>query len=307
MPQGSNLGPLLFILYINDLSLGLQANHLFFADDLKLFRNISSVNDCILLQELVDAVGIWCTKNQLPINIDKCKVCSFTLKQKPILFEYNLNLSNLSRTTDIKDLGIYFDSKLSFSNHINHIADTAFKTLGFIIRNASNFSNISALKALYFSLVRSRLEYASIIWYPYYQINITVIERVQRRFLKFLSYKIDNFYPDRGYNHNLLLERFNCNSLYTRRILSSLAFLFKIFHNLIDSSSILSKFNIRVPRPESRMECMFYNRNARTNIQANSPIYIMSYNFNCISNLCDINACTLKELLAVALEHFGNI
>uniref|UniRef100_V5GPT7 RNA-directed DNA polymerase n=1 Tax=Anoplophora glabripennis TaxID=217634 RepID=V5GPT7_ANOGL len=206
VPQGSNLGPLLFILFINDLSLSLKSNHLFFADDLKLFLSVSNLEDCLILQEQVDLVSRWCENNQLPINIDKCKICSFTSKKEPLVFGYTLENALLARCDNVKDLGVIYDNRLSFTDHINTIINAANRSLSFIVRNSSSFNDVTALKCLFYSLVRSKLEYCSLIWYPYYQIHTNKLEKVQRRFLKFLSFRIDGYYPNRGFEHRLLLD-----------------------------------------------------------------------------------------------------
>lgn len=88
--------------------------------------------------------------------------------------------------------------------------------LGFIIRNCQNFNDTLALKTLYYSFVRSKLEYGSIIWYPHYDFQKLAIEKVQRKFCKFLYYKVNRVYPDTGYNQNLLYEEFEMPSLYLR-------------------------------------------------------------------------------------------
>lgn len=265
------------------------------------------MKDCSILQEQVNHVGRWCAENQLPINIDKCKVCTFTLKKQPLLFNYTLDDVSLVRCTNIKDLGVIFDTKLSYTDHLNAIVNAANKTLGFIVRNSTSFNNVTALKCIYFSLVRSKLEYCSLIWYPHSQIHINSLERIQRRFLKFLTFRVDNYYPNRGYDHKLLLERFKIQPLHTRRILHSLSFLFKLFHANVDSPSLLGSFNIRVPRFGSRDDCMFYCQNARTNVLVKSPIYVMANNYNHISRHCDINACNLNNLLAAATNFFDNM
>ncbi|CAH0549695.1 unnamed protein product [Brassicogethes aeneus] len=190
VPQGSNLGPLLFNIFINDLSLALSCQHLLFADDLKLFHKISSTQDSFYLQEQLDTVANWFNLNELSLNINKCKICTFTLKALPIVFDYFINNSILSRTDTIKDLGVVFDSKLSFNAHIQSISSSTLKLLGFINRNTSTFKNITALNALYCQLIRSRLEYCSIIWYPCYQSQINILENIQRRYLKLISYPV---------------------------------------------------------------------------------------------------------------------
>ena len=265
VPQGSNLGPLLFIIFINDLSQILECNILLFADDLKLYTTVKALDDCALLQLQIDIVERWCNVNKLCMNISKCKVCSYTLKSVPISYDYTYNSTLLSRCTSTKDLGILFDSKLSFVGHIQQITSSALKMLGFIIRNCGCFTNIVALKSLYFALVRSKLEYGSLIWYPYYDIYKNSLERVQRRFLKFLAFKLDGTYPERGCNHANLLSRFNLLSLEHRRITASLIFLFKLLHNLIDSPALLSQVLFHIPRLNSRQDLTFHCATPRNN------------------------------------------
>jgi hypothetical protein len=152
----------------------------------------------------------------------------------------------------ICDLGITFDTRLTFSNHINVIVSGALRSLGFIIRCTKNFSDIRSLKMLYFAFVPSRLEYGCIIWSSNCQTHIQNLEKVQRRFLKFLAHRIDGTYPERGRSQSELLERFECQDLKTRRVKASMSFLRNLIHYRIDCSNLLSKLYFLVPRLTSR-------------------------------------------------------
>lgn len=297
VPQGSNLGPLLFLLFINDLANEVKCDKLLFADDMKIFAEINSVHDCEEVLAQLKIVENWCNKNNLHLNAAKCKVVTYSRRSNPVLFDYSLNSQILERSEAIKDLGVMFDHKLTFSNHISQVTSSALKMLGFIIRNCTSFSNEIALKTLYYSYVRSKLEYCSLVWYPYYTYHKNVIENVQRRFLKFLSFKVDGFYPERGYQHSLLLNRFNLTSLDLRRVINSLKILFNIFHNKLDCSLLLGMFSLQVPRITSRQTHTFYNKMPRTNVLVKSPIYVMCNNFNKISYMCDINCSTFSEIV----------
>lgn len=248
VPQGSNLGPLLFLLFINDLSLTLQCETLMFADDVKIFTAVTNLTDCIELQNNLSIVCEWCRKNKLNLNVGKCKVVSFSRKEKPIHFDYTVGSSILDRCNEIKDLGVYFDYQLTFSKHVTQIVSSANKMLGFIMRNSKQFSNIHTLKTLFFTLVRSRLEYCALIWMPYYNCYKYLIENVQRKFMKYLWFKTYNTYPPRGFIHKVLLDNFKMYSLDDRRSVIALSFLFNLLHCKIDCSCVLSKINFHVPR-----------------------------------------------------------
>lgn len=133
---------------------------------------------------------------------------SFTRKKNPINYSYNIDGISLQRQTIVKDLGIYFDSELTFAKHILARTSEAIRMLGFIIRNCKQFNNLQALKLLYYSYVRSKLEYGSIIWSPYYQIHSNNVEQVQRKFLKFLLFKSTGQYPERGIEQDLFVIYF---------------------------------------------------------------------------------------------------
>lgn len=294
VPQGSNLGPLFFLLFINDLFNNISCNKLCFADDLKIFTNIHSIEDCIRLQNDVNSIKVWCDVNRLHLNVSKCKVVTYSRKQLNLTYEYTIDGNTLVRESTIKDLGVIFDSQMTFIQHINTKTTEAVRMLGFIIRNCLSFTNAAALKILYASYVRSKLEYAALIWNPHYYCHKYALESVQRRFLKFLYFKTTNNYPERGIDNNYLLQCFNLQSLETRRKYNSLAFLHKLLHNEIDCSDLLAALNFLVPRQQSRQNLTFHIDTARTNVFFKSPIHVMCINFNSISYLCDINQCNLN-------------
>ena len=100
--------------------------------------------------------------NNLTLNIAKCNSVSFTTKNNLIDFEYSLNNMILTKPDTFCDLGVIFDQKLSFNDHISHVNSKAYKALGFIIRNCNNFHNVETLKSLFSAFVRPIMEYASI-------------------------------------------------------------------------------------------------------------------------------------------------
>lgn len=306
VPQGSNLGPLLFLLFINDLVQIIDCEKVLFADDLKIYHAIENVEDCIFIQNQLQKIEVWCEENNLQLNIQKCKSLTFTLKKQYTEFTYQLKSTDLSRCESIKDLGIVFDSKMSFNEHIKQSTTSALKMLGFIIRNCRNFHDPTALKTLYFSYVRSKLEYGSLIWYPFYNAQEVAVENVQRKFLKFLQYKISGVYPVRGYAQHLLLNAFNIQSLHLRRVLFAVSFIYKLIHNKIDCISLVNQISFRVPRLNARVSTTFHLPVARTNTLLRSPIYTMCNSVNDVGMICDIHHNSLNELTKIVIDH-GNL
>ena len=133
-------------------------------------------DDATFLQTQLDNFVRWYELNRMSLNVSKCSVISFTRKRSLVAFDYKISQVSLKRELQIKDLGIILDSKLSFKNHVEYITAKASKILGFVFRTAKNFTNIQCLKALYYALVRSVLEYAAVVWAPFYQVHDQRIE-----------------------------------------------------------------------------------------------------------------------------------
>ena len=297
------MGTLLFLLYINDLCAILNCKMLCFADDLKIFSEIRSLEDCFLLQSKLNIINEWCKSNKLTLNVQKCKVVTYSRKKTTIIHSYAIDDMALERCVSIKDLGVIFDAKLTFADHIEYIVSSALKSYGFIIRNCRNFYNIDSLIALFNTLVRSKLEYASIIWYPIYDCYIKDIERVHRKFLKYLAFKTDGIYPEHGIEYDILCSRFDFVSLQSRRGIASMKFLYKLLHNSIDCIDIIAQLNFNVPQV-SRSNLMFRCNRARTNMLIKSPIHVMCNNYNKICRYCDVFNSSFNDILRTCKTHY---
>ena len=185
VPQGSNLGPLLFILFFNDVLLLLGTGcTLVYADDLKLFLPIATTEDCNRLQMLLDIFVDWCHRNMLIVSIPKCMVMSFTRRKDTLTHDYTVGGTVLQRVNQVNDLGVLMDPKLSFDLHRASVIAKASRQLGFISKISKDFKDPYCLKSLYCSLVRPILENTAIVWLPYQLTWIIRIERVQKRFLR---------------------------------------------------------------------------------------------------------------------------
>lgn len=216
-----------------------------------------------------------------------------------------LQLTEISRLTEIKDLGLVFDQRFSFIPHITQLTLSACRIYGFIVRNARLFENSSTIIHLFNALVRSKLEYGCLIWRPIYNCHAHHLETVQRRFLKWLSYREDGLYPPRGYDHSILLSRFNSKSLECRRGLHAIKFLHGLLGGRIDCVELLSKLDFFVPRPNARTRYFFYISTPRTNLLLQSPLRFACSVVNSLADRCDLHSQSLVHICDLYLN--GNI
>lgn len=271
VPQGSHLGPLLFILFINDIvSCFSHANILLYADDLKIFLAVSSLDDVALIQSDLNRFNDWCIKNIMILNTEKCKVISFNKTNNRINSKYTLNDFELETVSSITDLGVIFNSNLDFRDHYSHIVNKAIKQLGFIKRQTRDFRDVNAIKTLYVSLVRSILEYCSCIWYPYNSVHISKIEGVQNKFLRYIGYKMR--IPVDELNYARLRSTLNIETLLFRRNLLDMRMLYNIINYNVKCPELLRLINFNVPSRCLRARNMFRPNVARTSYGANNPI-----------------------------------
>lgn len=246
VPQGSHLGPFIFLLYINDVNLSLECFKLSYADDFKLYNVIKCDNDTALLQKQLDVFVVWCKNNKMILNASKCSSISFSRKHTITEFNYHIGEVTLNRVKSIKDLGVMVDYKLTFNDHISYIVSKASKSLGFIFRVAKHFSDIHCLKSLYCSLVRSVLEYAAIVWAPFYQNSIQRIESIQRKFLRFALRNLHWRDPLHLPSYIDRCQLIHLNLLSTRRDVCKLLFVSDLIQCRIDCSNLSEKLNFDI-------------------------------------------------------------
>ena len=227
IPQGSVLGPLLFVLYINDLPGEVDKDTFLylFADDTKVFREIDSQADNSIIQRDINNLKRWSDQWLLKFHPQKCVSMTICNKSEPGLAEktkreYHMGNYKLKSSDCEKDIGIHVDEHLSFDTHINYIANKANRVLA-ITRKSFEFMDIQTFKYLYKGLVRPQLEYATSVWHPHLIRQMETIEDVQIRATKMVPGLSKLTYPER-------LKKLDIPTLRYRRIRGDMIQMYKL-------------------------------------------------------------------------------
>ena len=177
VPQGSILGPILFLLYVNDIPSIVSSTAKMFADDTKLYCPIKTQEDCTNLQSDLNRLSVWSKEWLLKFNESKCVVLRI---KKSLEYVYSLNGFPLQDVHHQKDLGVIISSNLLPQNHIQTIIKKSNQRIGLIKRCFTDIT-LDKVEILFNSIIRPILEYGSPSWNPWYLKDITNIENVQRR------------------------------------------------------------------------------------------------------------------------------
>ena len=192
VPQGTVLGPLLFIIFINDMKLSVKGSIIrLFADDTRILKHIGSTDDTLVLQSDLSSVIKWAKKNNMSLYEDKFELLIHKHNPQNLLLEhaftvqcqtYEVSDGNLLYPVDkVKDLGIILSSDLSWGSHIRTIASRARKVAAWVL-SAFKTRNMLTMMTLSKSLVRSHLDYCCPLWSSCKTSETQEIEGVQRTF-----------------------------------------------------------------------------------------------------------------------------
>ena len=230
VPQGSVLGPILFVIYINDLPEGIKSWCSLYADDTKVSTTVDTEEGRRKLQEDLDRAVQWADTWQLKFHTGKCKVIHFG--NKNVQHNYTMKTHNseervtLATTSSEKDLGVEVDNELKFSQHIEKQVGKANRILG-QIRRSFQYLDANTMKLLFTSLVRPHLEYANAIWSPRLKKDNNLIEGVLRRATKLIPGMKDLDYSER-------LKKINIPSMKYRRERGDMIEVYKFVHGEYD-------------------------------------------------------------------------
>ena len=208
VPQGSLLGPILFLLFVDDLPNTVKTSRVAcYADDTKIFKSIDSITDCNALQSDLNDLVSWSESSGLIFNQSKCKYQCITRKTSPVQPTYNINETPLESCDTEKDLGVWVSSNLTSDKQVTEQCAKANKLLGFVRQDSRYIQSTQTRRTLYLSIVRCHLGYATQVWSPQSIGLLKRVENVQRRATKLilkLPFRCDVTYKTRLQLTNLL-------------------------------------------------------------------------------------------------------
>ena len=243
VPQGSILGPLLFVIFINDMidCVSTGTYIALYADDTKIWRQVTSLNDQYMLQNDIDALAKWANKNKMKFHPDKCKVVpiapygqglrDYFDKNFPMKYTYFYHLGDeeLEFVESEKDLGVFVTSTMSWEPQVNYLYSKASSRLG-LVKRAIHFIKCPKQKqAFYTAVVRSLFEHCVQVWRPSSDTEIYKLERIQKRAVKWILSEQNFSYNDVEYHSRL--RDLNLLPIKYRFILSDLLLFHSIFYN----------------------------------------------------------------------------
>ena len=230
VPQGTVLGPLLFLVYINDLPLNVNSKVRLFADDAYLYRTITSKEDIITLQNDLDSLQTWEALWSMEFHPNKCKLLRVTNKTKPILADYHIHNENLECVENAKYLGVIINKRLKWNTHIDMVCKKATQTRNFLQRNLRGCSREIKSKA-YKTYINPVLNYSSTVWNPNGEGNQGLrdqLEMVQRKSARFV-------YADwrRDSSPSKMMNQLGWKSLEVQRNNRNLIMMHNIIHKTV--------------------------------------------------------------------------
>ena len=227
IPQGSVIGPLLFIIFINDMPSEVKLNLCkLFADDCKLYGTLGRPEENKLQLDL-SRLEEWSRKWQLPFNESKCKVMHLGFNNPSR--SYVLNNHTLEASDNEKDLGVVIDESLKFHTHAASASKKANQILG-VIKKSYATRDETTIGTLYKAMVRPHLEYGNAIWGPFYQEDIKSVEAIQRRATKLIPKLKYKPYEER-------MEQLRIPSLTYRHKRGDMIWMYKIMNGLVRVAS----------------------------------------------------------------------
>ena len=312
VPQGSVLGPLLFLIFINDICVGIRSNIQLYADDTSLFMTVKKGNMISAVNDINDDLNLiqsWCTQWLLKLNTEKSTVLLISRKLNPTpLLPVKIGRSVLTQTVNHRHLGLTLGSRFHWSEHIEGILNKSTKRLN-MLQSLKNKLPRFSLETLYLSYIRPLLEYADIIWCNSSTNLLNSIENIQIRAAQIVTG------AKRRTSHESLYKEIGWESLSQRRNTRKLIFIHELqvkkspkhLYDLLPTSTIPNR-SLRNPHqiPQFRFKTDFFRKSALP-----SSIDLHNKLHNRLKSLANIRSfkrelCKINAISKNKLYYFGN-
>lgn len=305
VPQGSHIGPLLFIAVCADIINYITNSKISqFADDTKLYLSIKKETDVNILQNDINNFSKWCSDNKLEINATKTTHVLYSKSSNKPTKAYYLNGVVISPSDTVVDLGVTFDSSLNFKPQFANIVLKATQLMGFIWRKNKIIKNKQIMITLFKSIVLPVIEYASTVWMSPMAPEMKLLEQIQRKFTRMILKIPPNPSLPNYMNYNTRLTKLNLLSIDQRLKISQLIMAKKLKLNPERVPSLNDYINLNLSNRNLRTKCTFELKKATTNFALRQPMSALQSTYNTYQHL--INEVEAHSTTRAKLKNYFN-
>ena len=234
MPEGSSLGPLLNLLYVDDIAcVSSKLLLILFADDTNALISGKNIDEIIQnINTELEKISTWLAANKLSLNVKKTHFMIFKPKNKKIIMPHEsicIGNEEINQVESTKFLGVYIDSKLNWQQHIKCVKNKISKGAG-IIYKVKPLLNESTLLTLYYSFVYPYLYYGIIAWGTTYESYLKSVKVAQKRVIRVIASAGRNDHTEP------LFKKYKLLNVYKLYVYNCAFFMFKAFHGKLPQS-----------------------------------------------------------------------
>ena len=290
VPQGSVLGPLLFLIMIGDIDESVLTAFLSsFADDTRVGHSIKCMEDIQYFQKDLDSIYAWASANNMEFNSAKFECIRYGNNKFPDIKQLNDKGDPIETKEHVKDLGVHMSRDCTFRHHIRNVTVESRKMCNWVLRTFETREALPMI-TLFTSIIRPKVEYGCQIWSPTKRQEIVEIEMVQRQFIRRIEGMRDLTYPEQ-------LKKLKLYSLERRRERYLIIYLWKMMEGLVPECVDLKRRNRGRNGRSIKLPLLNRNATARVNTLREGSFFIRSVKlFNALPrSIRDLSGCSIEK------------